>query len=317
MGMLLDENNKITDENAIIISDISGFEDALGTMDFKVAGDRTGISSFQLDIKCEGLAMSTLERALQQAKEGRLHILDKMETTLSAHRQELPPTIPRMTTFSIDPDKIGKIIGPGGKQIRATIEDFGLVNMDVKETGIIQITSFNTTKMEECVAFVKDLVTQADRGKRGGGGGRGGDRKKGPEYAGPPAEIGKTYKGKIKGIHQFGVFVEILPPVDEESPGLEGLCHVSELHIERVRNCEGFVNSMNTQELEVKLIEINDRGQLKLSRKAVLEERRNSNRRTNVVKKPSSPPVDKENAMLKAEIDVIEKAIENVESMEE
>merc|ERR1711884_402913 len=110
--MLLDDNKQITDENAIILSDISGFEDALGTMDFKVAGDRHGISAFQLDIKCEGLAMSTLERALDQAKEGRLHILDCMEKVLPRHRTELPPTIPRMTSFSINPDTIGKVIGP-------------------------------------------------------------------------------------------------------------------------------------------------------------------------------------------------------------
>jgi len=321
MGMLLDEKTKITDDNAIILSDISGFEDALGTMDFKVAGDRNGISAFQLDIKCEGLTMSTLQRALQQAKEGRLHILDKMEAVLSEHRQELPPTIPRMTTFSIDPDTIGKVIGPGGRQIRAIIEDFDLVNMDVKESGEVQVTSFNTTMMDECVTFVKTLVTQSDRGKRGGGrgGGRGDGDKKRPEYSGPPPEVGQTYKGKIKGIHQFGVFIEILPPVDEESAGLEGLCHVSELHVERVRNCEGFVNSLNVEELEVKLLAINDKGQLKLSRKAVLEERRNGNRqRSNVVKKPVDN-VDKKgtNTMLKDEIDVIEKAIETVESMEE
>ena len=299
MGMLLDSKTKITDENAIILSDISGFEDALGTMDFKVAGDREGISAFQLDIKCEGLTMSTLQRALDQAKEGRLHILDKMETVLSQPREELPPTIPRLTTFSIDPDTIGKVIGPGGKQIRAIIEDFNLVNMDVKETGIIQITSFNMTRMEECATFVKMLVSQDDR-KRGGGG-----RKKRPEWSGPKPEVGKIYKGKIKGIHQFGVFVEILPPTDEESPGLEGLCHVSELHVERVRNCEGFVNSLNTEELEVKLLEVNAKGQLKLSRKAVLEEWRNGLK----AKKPEK--------MANDELKVIEEAIDAVESTDE
>lgn len=185
------------------------------------------------------------------------------------------------------------------KKIRAIVEDFNLVNMDVKETGIIQITSFNMTRMEECATFVKMLVSQDDR-KRGGGG-----RKKRPEWSGPKPEVGKIYKGKIKGIHQFGVFVEILPPTDEESPGLEGLCHVSELHVERVRNCEGFVNSLNTEELEVKLLEVNAKGQLKLSRKAVLEERRNGLK----AKKPEK--------MANDELKVIEEAIDAVESTDE
>ena len=127
MGMLLDETSSVSDENAVIVSDILGTEDALGTMDFKVAGDRKGITTFQLDIKCEGLSIDTMGRALQQAKEGRLHILDKMDEVLSAPREELPPTIPRITSFNIPEDSIGKVIGPGGKQIRAIIEDFELV----------------------------------------------------------------------------------------------------------------------------------------------------------------------------------------------
>merc|ERR1711879_226403 len=134
----------------------------------------------------------------------------------------------------------------GGKQIKAIIEDFELINMDVQEDGTIQITSMNTTMLENCQSFVQNLVaSSSSAGKK--------DRKQSKsQYAGPPAEVGKTYKGKITGVHQFGVFLEILPGAEDGStPGLEGLCHVSQLHVERVRNCEGFVSSLNVEEFEV------------------------------------------------------------------
>jgi polyribonucleotide nucleotidyltransferase len=126
MGMLLGDKEGVSDENAVILSDILGTEDALGTMDFKVAGDKEGITTFQLDIKCEGLTLETMERALAQAKEGRLHILSEMEKVLAVSREGLPDTVPKMKTFNIPFETIGKVIGPGGKQIRAIIEDFGV-----------------------------------------------------------------------------------------------------------------------------------------------------------------------------------------------
>eukprot|EP00559_Dactyliosolen_fragilissimus_P008319 CAMPEP_0184860700 /NCGR_PEP_ID=MMETSP0580-20130426/5546_1 /TAXON_ID=1118495 /ORGANISM="Dactyliosolen fragilissimus" /LENGTH=949 /DNA_ID=CAMNT_0027357909 /DNA_START=83 /DNA_END=2932 /DNA_ORIENTATION=+ len=272
MGMLLNDKKGTSDnDNAVILSDILGSEDALGTMDFKVAGNREGITTFQLDIKCEGLTIPTMARALQQAKIGRLHILDKMDAVLAEPRQELPPTIPRMNAFKIEESSIGKVIGPGGKQIRAIIEDFELSNMDVAEDGTIQMTSLNTQKLKEAETFVLELV----KNSMGGGGRSRGDRAPRPQYQGPEPEVGKTYEGKITGIHQFGVFLEIMPGAEDGSyPGLEGLCHVKDLHVERVRNCEGFIKSMNVETLEVKYMGKNGQGKVELSRKALLEERR-------------------------------------------
>jgi polyribonucleotide nucleotidyltransferase len=226
-------------------------------MDFKVAGDKEGITAFQLDIKCEGLSVQTMERALEQARVGRLHILGEMNKALDAPRAELPATVPRMASFSVEESSIGKVIGPGGKTIRGVIEDFGLSNMDVGEDGQIQLSGFSTEKLAEAQAFVEKLVA-------GGGGRGGGGRKERPRYDGPEPVVGATYTGKITGIQNFGVFVEILP-------GLEGLVHVSELHTERVRNCEGYVRSMSLEELTVKYVG-KDKGKIRLSRKAWLEE---------------------------------------------
>ena len=127
MGMLLGDKGGVSDENAIILTDISGTEDALGTMDFKVAGDKDGITTFQLDIKCEGLTIETMERALEQARVGRLHLLSEMEKTLAGPRKELPPTVPKMRTCEIPAENIGKVIGPGGKQIRAIITNDNII----------------------------------------------------------------------------------------------------------------------------------------------------------------------------------------------
>lgn len=143
-----------------------------------------------------------------------------------------------------------------------------LNRQDVGEDGTIQLSGFSTEKLVEAQEFVKKLV------EGGGGRGGGGPRKDRPKYVGPDPVLGETYTGKITGIQKFGVFVEILPgPEDGSSPGLEGLVHVSELHTERVRNCEGFLRSMNVEELTVKYVG-NEKGKIQLSRKAVLEEKR-------------------------------------------
>jgi len=273
MGMLL-KDGKTDDGDAVIVSDILGTEDALGTMDFKVAGNKEGITTFQLDIKCEGLTLKTMKRALDQAKVGRLHILSEMEKALSGPRSELPATVPKVIKVRISQDSIGKVIGPGGKQIRALIEDFGLANVDVEENGEVQISGFDMGQMEKAREMIESLTSSMGGGGRGGRGGGGGAREPRPEYVGPEPEEGKTYIGKITGIHQFGVFLEILPGAEDGStPGLEGLCHVSDLHIERVRSCEGFVRGMNTETLEVIYQGKNKKGQHQLSRKAVLEAR--------------------------------------------
>ena len=232
-----------------------------------MAGDKEGITAFQLDIKCEGLSVETMKRALEQARVGRLHILGEMNKSLDKYRSELPAMVPRIATFRIEESSIGKVIGPGGKTIRGIIEDFGLSNMDVGEDGQIQLSGFSTEKLTSAQEFVKKLVE--------GGGGRGDSpRKDRPKYVGPDAVVGETYTGKITGIKNFGVFVEILPgPEDGSTPGLEGLVHVSELHTERVRNCEAFLRSMNVEELTVKYIG-DDKGKIQLSRKAFLEEKK-------------------------------------------
>jgi polyribonucleotide nucleotidyltransferase len=259
MGMLLkdkkDGGGVATDDNAVILSDILGTEDALGTMDFKVAGNREGITTFQLDIKCEGLTLETMKRALDQARVGRLHILDEMEKALTGPRSGLPPTVPKVVKMKISEDSIGKVIGPGGRQIRALIEDFGLTNIDVEENGEVQLSGFDMEQIEKAREMIVSLTSSTGgggrRGGAGGGRGGGGEMQPRPDYVGPAPEEGKTYTGKITGIHQFGVFLEILPGAEDgTTPGLEGLCHVSDLHIERVRSCEGFVRGMNTETLE-------------------------------------------------------------------
>jgi len=304
MGMLVDDKGAVSDENAVILSDILGTEDALGTMDFKVAGDREGITTFQLDIKCEGLSLETMERALEQARKGRLHILDAMEKVLARPREVLPTTVPKLTTFQVAPDSIGKIIGPGGKQIRAIIEDFDLENMDVDDDGNVQLSSFSLEKLAEAEDFVKLLISGGPKGGRG-------KKEERPAYVGPEPVEGETYKGKITGVHPFGVFLEFMPGAEDGStPGLEGLCHVSELANDRVRNCEGFLKSMNVEELEVVYLGINDAGKRQLSRKALLQGK-NGKSAPPPTQSSSAPPPPP--AISEEELDVIAKAIEVIQ----
>jgi polyribonucleotide nucleotidyltransferase len=308
MGMLLGDKDGVSDDNAVILSDILGTEDALGTMDFKVAGDRTGITTFQLDIKCEGLSLETMERALEQARKGRLHILDAMDAVLPKTRESLPATVPKIATFTVAPESIGKIIGPGGKQIRAIIEDFELENMNVEDDGSVQVSSFKAEKLAEAEAFVKKLL-------EGGGpaGGRG-KREERPAYAGPDPVEGETYKGKVKGVHNFGVFLEFMPGAEDGSyPGLEGLCHVSELAKDHVRNCEGFVKSLGIDEFDVVYLGLNSSGKRQLSRKAALEGGGLPKETKTVNPSAKAPP--KEPSMSEEELDVIAKAIEGVSDL--
>ena len=304
MGMLLGDKHSVSDDNAIIVSDILGVEDALGTMDFKVAGDRNGISTFQLDIKCEGLTFETMARALEQARQGRLHILDEMEKALPKAREELPPLVPKIGTCKIDESSIGKVIGPGGKQIRAIIEDFELANMDVAEDGSIQLSSLNTTNISRAIEFIDTLVSS--------GSGRG-PKEPRPEYNGPAPEIGKIYTGKIISMHNFGVFLEILPGAEDGSyPGLEGLVHVSELHTERVRNCEGFVKAMNVETMDVKVLGYNDKGKLQLSRKAVMLGDDKPDQRYKSERPGSREKAEAKPTMSTEEADIIAQAISGI-----
>ncbi|MBX7066121.1 MAG: polyribonucleotide nucleotidyltransferase [Parachlamydiales bacterium] len=221
----------------VVLSDILGAEDALGDMDFKVTGDHEGITAFQMDIKVEGITPKIMREALMQAKKGRQHILEKMLNVCPKSKEEMSVYAPRIETMQIKPSKIGIVIGPGGKQIRSIIEETG-VQIDINDSGLVSIASTNPDAMEKAKAIIYSLTAEA--------------------------EIGKIYKGKIVSIVQFGCFVEIFP-------GKEGLCHISELSTKRIQNIHDAPYKEGDT-LEVKVIDINDRGQIRLSHRAVLEE---------------------------------------------
>ncbi len=217
-----------------ILSDIQGEEDHEGDMDFKVTGTQHGITAIQMDIKIDGLSREILETSLNQAKEGRLHILREMMKGLDAPREELSEHAPCMFSLKINTDKIGAMIGPGGKIIRAMQEETNST-ITVDDDGTVTIVAETQEGGKAAKAKVEALTCNP--------------------------EIGKIYHGPIKGIKDFGVFVEILP-------GLEGLCHVSELSNEFVKDINEIVKMGD--ELDVKLIDIDSMGRLKLSRKAAL-----------------------------------------------
>lgn len=228
MGLILEG------DHYAILSDILGAEDALGDMDFKIAGDAKGITAFQLDIKVEGITHQIMQAALAQAKQGRLHILQKMIEVCPKAKEELSVYAPRIETMQIKPSKIGIVIGPGGKQIRAIVEETG-AQIDINDSGIVSISATSTESMERAKQIIWGLTADA--------------------------EIGKTYTGTVVSVVDFGCFVEILP-------GKEGLCHVSELAHQRVQNVRDVCKEGDT--MEVKVLDVNDRGQIKLSRKALL-----------------------------------------------
>lgn len=228
MGLIL-EGSKFT-----ILSDILGIEDALGDMDFKVAGDHEGITAFQMDIKIEGITPEIMQVALAQAKQGRIHILDKMLAVCPKYKEQMSIYAPRIETMQIKPSKIATVIGPGGKQIRAIIEQTG-VQIDIDDSGLISIASSDYQGIEKAKAIINGLTAEV--------------------------EIGRVYSGKVTSIVPFGVFVEILP-------GKEGLCHISEYDNSRIANLADFVKQGDM--ISVKVLDINERGQLKLSRKATL-----------------------------------------------
>src|SRR5690606_28094332 len=184
-----------------ILSDILGTEDALGDMDFKVAGDEHGVTAFQMDIKVEGITFEIMKSALAQAKQGRIHILKKMLEACPKSREEMSSFAPRIEVMQIKPSKIGVVIGPGGKQIRAIIEETG-VQIDINDSGLVSIASTNAEAMAKAKQIVHNLTAEV--------------------------EIGKTYNGRITSIVPFGFFVEIF--------GKEGLCHISEISHQRIQN---------------------------------------------------------------------------------
>lgn len=220
-----------------ILSDILGDEDHLGDMDFKVTGTKDGITATQMDIKVDGLPYEVLEQALEQARQGRLHILGEMMKTLSDPRPELKPHVPRLEQIVIDKDFIGAVIGPGGKVIQEIqkLTSSTITITEVGEKGFVDVFAANKDDIQAAIARIKAIVAVP--------------------------EVGTVYRGKVVSILEFGAFVEILP-------GKDGLLHISEIAYERVNRVEDFYKEGD--ELEVKLIEIEKNGKLRLSRRALL-----------------------------------------------
>ena len=298
MGMLLpDDNrvdhggNKVTDAAAavaapIILTDILGLEDALGSMDFKVAGDESGITAFQLDVKCTGLRLSTLRSALLQAKQGRIHILRQMQHHLAQPRA-LNARVPKLKRFMVPTEMLGKIIGPRGRTIQSLMETYAVEDIHVDDSGAIQIIANDQSKVDAVEKAILELIgdfAPSSAGSSGGisGGssssgsdpdGRGssfdGEQRGGTGLPrrvvdkGPPPEVGMIYRQcPITGVQPFGVFVEI-------TPGHEGLVHISELGLRRIASMEEEGYAVG-QLMDVKYVGVNDRGQRRLSRRAVL-----------------------------------------------
>ncbi len=218
-----------------ILTDIQGFEDALGDMDFKVTGTRTGVTAIQMDIKVAGLTEQILKEALAQARDGRLVILDKMDAVISKPREEVSRYAPRITTIKINPDKIRDIIGPGGKMIRKITEETK-TSIDIQDDGSVNIGSNNAENTQKAVDWIRSLTREV--------------------------AAGEIYTGKVTRIMPFGAFVEILP-------GKEGLVHISELANYRVPTVEDVVNIGD--EIQVLVTEIDRQGRVNLSRRALLE----------------------------------------------
>lgn len=225
-------------EHYTVLTDIQGMEDHLGDMDFKVAGTAKGVTALQMDIKIKGLSREILEEALQQAKVGRMQILESMLATLAAPRPQLSKFAPKILTMTINPDKIRDVIGPSGKQINKIIEETG-VKIDIEQDGTIFIASADPEMNQKAKKIIEDIVREV--------------------------EVGQYYLGKVKRIEKFGAFVELFP-------GKDGLFHISELAEERVGKVEDVVKIGD--ELLVKVTEIDKQGRVNLSRKVVLKENR-------------------------------------------
>jgi polyribonucleotide nucleotidyltransferase len=218
----------------IVLSDILGDEDHLGDMDFKVTGSNRGITAFQMDVKISGVNREILKKALDQAKAGRLHILEKMKEAIEKPRSELSPYAPRVVTIQINPDKIREVIGPGGKVIRAIVAETG-AKIDIDDSGRVVVMSPDAEACDKAIAKIRSITTEP--------------------------EIGQLYMAKVVRVTDFGAFAEILP-------NTEGLIHISQLENRRVRKVTDVVNEGD--EVLVKVIDIDKDGRIRLSRKAAL-----------------------------------------------
>jgi len=230
MGLILDGNR------FAVLTDILGDEDHLGDMDFKVAGTANGVTALQMDIKVQGITKEIMQVALAQAKEGRLHILSKMQESMSTVRTELSEHAPRMVTIKIHPDKIREVIGKGGATIQALTKETGC-SIDIQDDGTVTIASTSASGMEEAKRQIEGITAEA--------------------------EVGKIYEGPVVKILEFGALVNILP-------GKDGLLHISEIAHERVKEVKDFLQE--GQVVKVKLLAADERGRLKLSMKALTPE---------------------------------------------
>jgi len=229
MGLVMEQGR------VAILSDIMGLEDHLGDMDFKVAGTKDGITALQLDIKVQGLNKDILEKALAQAHQGRMHILGEMEKVISAPKAEISVYAPRILALNVPVEKIGMIIGPGGKMIRALQEEFS-VKIDISDDGKVTIASVDVGGAQACYEKIKAMTVEA--------------------------EMGRIYQGRVVKIMNFGAFVEFMP-------GTEGLVHISELDKTRVNKVEDIVKEGDS--ITVKLIKVDpDTGKYSLSRKQAM-----------------------------------------------
>jgi len=228
---LIKEGDKV-----VVLTDILGLEDHLGDMDFKVTGTDKGITAFQLDTKIGGISREIMEKALEQARQGRLHILGKMSETISNPHENLAQYAPRIYTMQIRQDKIRDVIGTGGKVIRSIVEQTG-VKIDIEDSGLINISSADGESAQKAIEIINSIIAEA--------------------------ELGKIYRGKVKRVLDFGAFVEIMP-------GTEGLLHISQISEKRIAKVTDEVNEGD--EVDVKVIEIDKMGRIRLSRKEAMRE---------------------------------------------
>ena len=231
MGLIQDQETGAY----VVLSDIQGMEDALGDMDFKVAGTAHGITALQMDLKIKGLDFEILRQALSQARDGRMHIMEKMLEPLAEPRKELSPYAPRILSVQIDPEQIGKVIGPGGKTVRA-IQDKYKVKVDIEEDGTVYIAGSDGFLAEQALEEVRNMTEEV--------------------------EVGKIYTGTVVRVEPYGAFVNILP-------GQDGMVHISQLADYRVDKVEDVANLGD--ELTVMVIDVDPGGKVRLSRQAVLE----------------------------------------------
>ncbi|MDD5238823.1 MAG: polyribonucleotide nucleotidyltransferase, partial [Candidatus Omnitrophica bacterium] len=227
LGLIKEENR------AVILTDITGLEDHFGDMDFKVAGTKSGVTAVQLDLKIDGIDLALLNSCILQAREGRLFVLDKMNQALNQPREKLSSYAPRIDIIKINPEKIGELIGPGGKTVKKIIAQTG-ASIDIQEDGSVLVASTDAGKSEEAIKMIKAIAEDI--------------------------EVGRIYLGKVKRITNFGAFCEI-------APGKDGLVHVSELADHFVKNVEEIVKVGD--EIKVKVIGIDELGRINLSRKQV------------------------------------------------